>query len=403
MILFQPEKKIEFGNVVTSANIYFDKHPEFMPESLWFRYPEKYYDRINLRADGFVFTALVVAMYLGEDLIIEAPVSQRLAYHLPEYRNVFHSWYPKIFKKVNLKNKNVVISQNSIPQPVVGAAFSGGVDSFYTLWAHLPQNLEIDEYKITHGLFIHGMDIRLDDTETYDITYNIYNNLFEKLGLELIPVATNAYKFSEFRINWLMFHGAPLVGAALTLGPWMGKFIVPSAYNSYNNLQPSGANPVTDLLMSTEHTEIIHHAVSIPRYMKILELSTWENTYNVLRVCSKKNSSKKIENCCRCHKCYRNMAIMELLGTNRFYTTLPRWISFEDFFRWGSLYPMNPQLDGEIVELAFRKKNLRIWLGMRIAFLLYSIQSFVVNTIKFLLGKEQVFRLKRKIFKPEAY
>ena len=56
---------------------------------------------ISLRADAFAPTAVLVAMYAGEDLHIRGAISPRLAYNLFEYREIFHAWYPRIFQRGN--------------------------------------------------------------------------------------------------------------------------------------------------------------------------------------------------------------------------------------------------------------------------------------------------------------
>jgi len=284
----------------------------------------------------------------------------------------------------------------------VGTAFSGGVDSFYTLWAHMKQNQPIPDARVTHGLFVHGLDLRLDDEANYRVTADTYERVFKELGLELIRASTNAYQFSEFRINWTMFFGAPLVGVALLLGPWMRRFYVPSGMPSYTRLFPQGSSPLTDHLLSTEVAEIVHHGSSISRYEKTFVVSAWSATHHKLRVCSNKMRMRGLINCCSCHKCYRTMVLLEMKGALANYSNFPRKMTPIDFLRWGALMPLNPDIESEIRDLAFRNGHIGIGFWMQVAIVLYRIQSFTNRAFKSFLSREQLVRLKRRVFSPES-
>ena len=50
-----------------------------------------------------------------------------------------------------------------VPGGAVLTAFSGGVDSFYTLRAHVAGQEPDERARITHGLFVHGFDLSLSN------------------------------------------------------------------------------------------------------------------------------------------------------------------------------------------------------------------------------------------------
>ena len=45
--------------------------------------------------------------------------------------------------------------------------FTGGVDSTFTLWSHLPQNQPVPEFRITHAIFLKGFDILPTEEQKY--------------------------------------------------------------------------------------------------------------------------------------------------------------------------------------------------------------------------------------------
>jgi len=402
MIVHTPTITHIGGEICIAARIEMQKALPNLPEELWYRFPEAYEDRLLPRADGFAATALLVAMYAGEDLKVRGPISPKLAYALFEYRNIFHAWSPNLFQKVNIQYDYLEPVLQHRGQTGVATAFSGGVDSFYTLWAHLDGNQVIPTARVTHGLFIHGLDLRLDDEANFRAAAGIYTNLFETLGLELIVGSTNAYQFSEFRIDWVMFHGAPMIGAAQLLSPFLRCFYVPSGFPSYTKLVPNGVSPLNDHLLSTEGLDVIHHGAETSRFDKLALLTSWPATYHHLRVCADKGRLDVLQNCSSCHKCYRTTTILVLLDSLSKYSNFSQKLTVGDYFRWGFLTHLNIRHARDIRAKAWSLGRYKMALLIQIAILLRKVKKFLVNRIKSLLSREQLYRIKRKVFASES-
>jgi hypothetical protein len=372
-----------------------------LPKDLWYRFPDRYEPCLALNADGFAATAMLVAMYTGEDLEIRGPISPKLAYNLLEYRNIFHAWLPKLFRMVDIRYEKVEKALAASRAGAVAAAFSGGVDSFFTLWSHLPENQALPDARLTHGLFIHGYDLRLDEESTYQAISNKYSNLFHGLGLDLILASTNAYQFAQFRIDWSLIFGAPLIGAALLLSPLIDRFYVPSGL-SYNELAPQGSSALVDHLLSTESLDIIHHGASTTRFDKIVTLSKWPLTYQHLRVCTKKHQSAALKNCSSCHKCYRTMAALTILNALPKYTTFAPKLYWRDYLRWGIQTHMSLMFARDICKRAWKTGKIDLALGTWIAISINTVVKFALKTIKAFLPPKNLYRIKRMLFKPES-
>ena len=402
MIVQSPKLTIDNGKVCIAARFEMQNPVPFFPKELWYRFPEQFAEKINHKVDAFAPTALLVAMYAGEDIIVRGPISPRLAYNLYEYCNIYHSWNPKLFKRINITYELLELPPQSNHKAGVVTAFSGGVDSFYTLWAHLPQNQPIPDAQITHGLFVHGLDLRLDDEANYKAAAEPYKRMFEELGLELIQSATNAYQFSEFRINWTLFFGAPTIGAALILTPWLGRFYMPSGMTSHRNLFPQGSSPIIDHLLSTETTEIIHHGASVSRYDKLSILAQWPATYHQLRVCSNKRDMAGFQNCSKCHKCYRTIVLLDLLKALPHYTNFSQKMTPVDYVRWGALTHLNTVLAKTIRNQAITHGRLGMAFWIQIAIMLRAISKTAVELGKKLFSNDQLYRLKRIFYQLET-
>ena len=402
MLLPTPTKTIESGQVRMATRFELQTPLPYLPYELWYRFPEKYAEHISLRSDAFVATALLVAMYTGEDLQIRGAISPKLAYNLFEYRNVFHAWYPNLFQQVNIQYNHLETPPHPKGKTAVATAFSGGVDSFYTLWSHLPENQPIPESRTTHGLFVHGLDLRLNDELNYQAAAEPYSKLFEELGLELIQASTNAHQFSEFRINWTIFHGAPLIGAALCIGSFINRFYIASSLSDYNNLVPYGSTPLIDHLLSTETTHIINHGTNISRSEKTSVLVRWPVTYHKLRVCANKIRMQGLNNCCTCQKCYRMIILFELTKVRHHYNNFGKNMTPISYLHWGMLNNLDPLTARELRKSALISGRVGMALGIHVAIIIDAITGGAIKLLKNFFSRDQLYRLKRVIYQPES-
>jgi hypothetical protein len=218
-------------------------------------------------------------------------------------------WFPKIFSLVSIECEEIERSGNDGRKGSVVSAFSGGVDSFFTLWSHLPRNDADANTQVTGALFVHGFDIKLEHAKAYSILRDSYRGMFESLGINLISGITNIQQFGT-RSDWGIFHGTALIGFAHAIGRGIQKFYVPASL-TYKNLMPWGTDPRSDHLLSTESLEVIHDGAAYTRVEKTEMLSRWPETYNKLRVCTPGDVA---ENCSQCEKCIRTMVTLDMVG-----------------------------------------------------------------------------------------
>jgi hypothetical protein len=330
MILYSPEILKKNGRVCVSARFELETAKFRGPNTLWFSFPEKYSQFSTGRADGFAASLLLLAMLYGEDIEVCSTLSPRLVHGMEEYQRIFNSWLPERFKLVNIKCTSYERSHLSDQNNNVGCAFSGGVDSFYTLWSHLPQNEPKVGYQISHALFIHGYDIPLTEEVTYDIAWRAYDEMLRGLGLELVTGKTNVHQIVSPTVGWEWAHGAALIGVPLILDGLFARFYVPGTH-TYADAFPWGSDPRLDHLLSTETLDVIHDGAAIPRVEKTATIAQWPETYSRLRVCWVKLDGLK--NCCRCSKCVRTMTTLEVLGALSRYTTFPLPLTRQDIRR----------------------------------------------------------------------
>lgn len=319
MIIHIPETKLSNGEFQISARIELQLPDENIPQDLWYFVPEEHQKYISTRADGFAAAMLPIAMARNEDLIIRGELSPRLIYGMYQYQGVLTSWYPNHFKKIRILCENIT-SQN--PGRVLGgvaSTYSGGVDSVYTVWSHLPDNQPDPHYQVGFGLFAQGFDYPLRDDASYQSAVETNRQALQEIGLELLPVRTNVRRFNtDAEVTRRSSYGAAITSLALVFGNLLSKFFIASSF-TYNSINKSAIHPIKDHMLSTETLEIIHNGADRKRSDKIEAIAHWPLMYSRLKVCE--SIPQGIQNCCRCTKCVRTMIGLELEGVLDQYST----------------------------------------------------------------------------------
>lgn len=275
---------------------------------------------------------LFLAMRLREDLHVESVVSPHLMRGLVEYQRLFASWFDD-FAPVSITHAGFEESSTHVDRPGTGVLFSGGVDSFFSLQSHLPGHESIPGQRISHGLFIEGFDTR--SPENVRASRRAFQQLFQRLGMTLVPVRTNLKDFlNGTTTHWRTVHGAFIISVPLLLQGLLRQCFVPSTL-TYRALHDCifGTNPLTDHLLSTESLTIVHDGAWASRAEKTARLADWTATHDLLYVCAF-GAEAPFVNCCRCEKCIRTMIALEIAGALDRYTTFPKPLRRRDIRTW---------------------------------------------------------------------
>lgn len=300
---------------------------------LWYEVPVEYGDYIDAnRLDFAVVALLILAMRFEENIHASGQVSPRLMFGLRDYQHVFSSWSPYLSSVEVTCDDRVAVGPHQQPG-ATGSFFSGGVDSFYSLWSHHPQNESIKAYQTSHVIYIEGFDSFLERPAAYEQSLETYGEVMDELGVALVPVRTNLKRFIHAGL-WRPAFGTFLVSTVHLFSHLFDQFYVPSS-NTYSDFHavPEGANPLTDHLLSTESTEIIHDGATVSRREKVEALAEWPMTYDHLYVCFVREG-RDMMNCCQCEKCLRTMIALELTGKLERYSTFPEPLTRKRLRRW---------------------------------------------------------------------
>jgi len=296
---------------------------------LWYSMDKKYKRYISEKMDSFVIALLPMAMSIGEDIVIDGLISSELSYKIKLYQGYYNFFFKSKLKIININAKGYVKNKNR--KKATLCAFSGGVDSFYTLLNNLNKKNN-PYYQITDLLFIEGFDSHHNNESHFSSIRASYGKLATKLNLNLISMSSNIKEVLEPYVDWgEISHGAVLASFGLILDKYVARFYIPSTFD-YGVPFAWGSNPVTDPLLGTEDVHIIHHGAGKTRMQKLEYISKYPITYKYLRVCWEKQDG--LNNCCMCDKCIRTMVGLKLINKLSNYSTFLKKVNRRKVRNW---------------------------------------------------------------------
>lgn len=261
---------------------------------VWFR--GKAFAEAPERADPFLATALIPAMFAGATLDLRhlPPVSATLMANLDQIQDIWTCWNPEL--------KRVAVLANvapDLPRSTSGTAtfFSGGVDAVHAVLTGAGPGERL--------VFINGFDFIMTARQWSQACARVAR-LAEKLGGEFVPLETNWHDFNRrHRLARSTSHGGCLAALAHLMAP--PRMTVASSF-SWSWLLPWGTHPLLDPLWSNGATEIRHFGCDAFRSEKVALIAQRPELLEELWVCHE----DPLENCGRCIKCCRTMAVLKL-------------------------------------------------------------------------------------------
>lgn len=297
--------KIDGSEATVSASI---ETPNQKSAQLWYRVPEQYSSLLTESGDPFVLGTLFMAMRSSKDIFIHGQASPSLLRNLEEFQALWACWQPTRYRTIEITaDIEKEQSSHSHLQKAV-AAFSGGVDSCFTVWRHKTDSCGRLKRNIAAGLMVHGFDIPLDQKQTFDRAVVRSSKILESLDVELISMASNYRDLGDY---WGDAHGAAVASCLMMLQGGYGEGLIGSTW-TYDSSLPWGSSPVGDWMLSNCSFQTIHDGAAYSRADKVGVISRWPEALRYLRVCWA--GDEKDQNCCCCEKCIRTILNFRALG-----------------------------------------------------------------------------------------
>lgn len=275
---------------------------------------------IALTGDVLLTAALLPAMAVGEpDIVVDRPVDPTFASMAEQIQDIILAWDGTL-RPAHLKYRRVAIEAGRGAPPSAAAAhrgtacfFTGGVDSFYSVVSNASDLAAL--------VYVHGLDIGLDDTSLYEQVAEHLRGAADSLGKPLIELRSNLRELCEVTgVGWTDYHGAALAAVAHLLAADFRRVLIPASWG-YGHLRPWGSHPMLDPLWSSEAVEIIHDGAERNRLGKIRALGESPVAREHLRVCYRNYGNSY--NCGSCEKCIRTAVATQIAGMADRFPTLP--------------------------------------------------------------------------------
>lgn len=268
-------------------------------KKLWYSVPSEARNFVSESCDAFVLGAFFIAATNEADLVVHGQVSPSLLRNLIDFRNAWKTWWPFGFSARGIEADT---EAEDLPAPgnppKAICAYSGGVDSNFTIYRHMLMGLGRQKRNISSALLIQGLDMPLSQDDRFNRVTANSRKLLENIGIDLITLKTN---FREVNPDWNNTHGAAIASSLMLFKKEFSEGIIASTYSYHKLLLPWGSNPISDPLMSSKSFEIVHDSAHWARFSKILALTQWPEAYEKLRVCFELDADDR--NCGKCFKC----------------------------------------------------------------------------------------------------
>jgi len=280
------------------------------PEVYWIDVPRAYSDHLSGSGDPWLALLLPLAVHLAEPLIISKPVDRELFINVHELMRIWNCWYPNL-KPVPIE-ADIREQQVERSSGTTAALFSGGVDAWFTLLTHNGDSNRPATCRIDDLLWVWGLDISLEHAGEFCALRDALGRATSGFGIEFVEVATNLHQTRWWKgADWgRVAHGCGLASIGQALSGRYSKLLIPSTHR-YDDAIPWGSHPLTDPLVSSSLTKIIHDGAGFSRVEKTEALLKSEAALQSLQVCWETRSYR---NCETCSKCYRTMTTLFLLG-----------------------------------------------------------------------------------------
>jgi hypothetical protein len=280
-------------------------------------------DWLAATGDAFLAALLLPAMALGEELVIDGPVSRRLLRSARTVMDIYAAWWGDRYRSVPLRCAATTQAVSAAGAGAAGLYFTAGVDSFYSLLKDVELSADPVHERVTHLLFANFERCR---GPAYDRLLDRLRRTARETSRQLVVIDTNVRSLTDRVTDWPDYHGAALASVALALDGLLGRCLI-AASDHYGHLPPLGSHPNLDHLWSTERLEIVHDGAEASRADKVArQIVRSQLALETLTVCWR---SEPAHNCGACEKCLRTMVTLELAGGLGRCATLPRTLDIQ--------------------------------------------------------------------------
>lgn len=294
---------------------------------VWYRTDKQYGQYlVEETADAFVLPMIIRAVENHEDMVVNAPMSEKL------YYNITHNLLYTLAVPLKV-NSDVSVSCSRLVKTnfggkAVGCGCSLGVDSFSAMIRHMSDDCP-EGFRITHltnfnvGAYGNNFD------QAHDFMEDSLSDVRDYAAMKQMPLVILESNFGVFfqGVNFNWCGAIRTMSAALSMQKLFGRYYYASSgANDSFDIHVASMGHFASLVVpmySTESTEFVVVDQDKTRIQKTEALASDPLAQKFLDVCWKKIRANRGEtqymqypykNCTRCSKCIRTILTLDILG-----------------------------------------------------------------------------------------
>ncbi|MEO7103403.1 MAG: hypothetical protein ABI311_08440 [Gemmatimonadaceae bacterium] len=263
--------------------------------------------------DGFVFGIILYAMRLGQDIRVHGTMSHQAIRNCYEFQDAWSKWKPDVYRKIRVEPDTTTSATRPEGDSEAIAAYSGGVDSTFTVLRHATGQLGLAAYPLKRSvLLVHGFDVPLSKSEELSALHERFSPLLRELNLQVRILRTNIKELDLQR-----WQDTFVTELACCLHNYSHEFryALVASGKAYDTLIfPLGSTPVTDHLLSGAEMSIVHDGAGYSRTDKVQEIARNATATEIIKVCWEGDETYR--NCGVCDKCVRTILNFRAVGVD---------------------------------------------------------------------------------------
>ena len=265
---------------------------------LWFASPDV---PLEPSAEAYASAVLPTAFEQGRAVEIVAPLSAAYRASAQEVATIAGPWWG--WTAAGLEGRGQAPA--GVRRPGAALAFSGGVDSFYSL---LRGSRTVDVV-----VSAHGFDIDVEDIARWAAWEDSFREIAAATGTRAVVVRTNLRHHPvSTAISWERSHGGALAALGHLLSGEVGTLVIAASSFPADPDYPWGTHPRLDPCWSSDRLAIAQSGAAHYRAMKLYMIAGEPLVQRHLRVCWENRSP--MLNCGECEKCVRTQIGLEVSG-----------------------------------------------------------------------------------------
>jgi hypothetical protein len=261
--------------------------------------------------DGFLIGILFRLLSGRRPVHVDGALTKTCLRNVTELQGAWSLWRPGKYAPFPITARELIDTDLPSIKSAV-CAFSGGVDSGFSLVRHAGKLLGEASLPVRSAVLVHGFDIPFSNTESFERIAARCRSNVEPFGIDLITIRTNIRE--ESRQRWDDSYAAQLACCLHQLDGIADGAVIGSAHSYDMQVFPQGSTPATDHRLGGGIFSIFNDGATHSKTAKVATIAKYPELTRTLRFCWEGKDPEA--NCGSCEKCLRTYVHLRAVGVD---------------------------------------------------------------------------------------